>query len=220
MTDTNGATFRLLDPHGATIATGSYDALLERLPQSLPRMNAEQAIAAAAKAVAREQRLDARADSLDRREAEVQAREDAIFADSVRKFAEGVAEVARRLDSIEQKRNQAALDALPDPDFPGKDDYLPPAEMEPPADKDREQLEVMLEREHRDSLLLRHEDADGDPGQIPALPSSLKAAVGQPFEGGRLPENSMFPVKHDSYVCGRDRKAARRRMQQLQGLQA
>ena len=43
------------------------------------------------------------------------------------------------------------------------------------------------------------------------LPSVLEATVGK-FEGGRLPENTMFPVRHDSFVCVRDRKAYRRRM--------
>jgi hypothetical protein len=71
-------------------------------------------------------------------------------------------------------------------------------------------------------LELRHgEPDDGDPGQIPATSAAMEAIMGKPFEGNELPENTAFPIKHDSglgLLGQRARKAARERMQQLQGL--
>jgi hypothetical protein len=62
--------------------------LMERIPQSVPRMRAEEAIQAAAKAIQREADDKVRADALDQREAKIKAREDAIFADQVRSFCD------------------------------------------------------------------------------------------------------------------------------------
>jgi hypothetical protein len=142
-------TFRLLDPHGATIATGSFDALLERLPDSLPRMRAEEAIQAAARAVAREAGLDARADAAAQREAKLVAREDAIAAaDRVRRMTDSVLKLQHRLDEFEQRR-RVALAALPDEDEHA--DNLE-AVLPPPEDEDREQLESALKRGSRSGV--------------------------------------------------------------------
>jgi hypothetical protein len=210
------AHFRLTDPQGNIIARGPLDMLMERIPQSVARMRAEEAIQAAARAIQREADDKVRADALDRREAEIKAREDAILADQVRGFCDSVAAIGRRLDAFAQKRQDEELKKLPEPDFPTKDDYLPPAVLEPSADKDREQLmEVEGAISKDDELQIRHAEPDQDPGAIPATSVSLSAIMGKPFEGGRLPEGTPFPVKHDSgFVCKRDFKAWKRQQRQ------
>jgi hypothetical protein len=203
--------FTLRSPLGEIIATGPLSMLMERIPQSVPRMRAEEAIAAAAKAVAREQRLEARADSLDQREAEVKAREDAILADGIKRFVDGVSALAARMDAYEQKAHQRALDRLPDPDNP-QDDLE--AVLEAPGPKQREQERELAEAEEAiekgDALELRHAESGGAPGQV--LPSSPLAT--EPYEGNELPENTMFPIRHDSLglLGQRGRKVARKRM--------
>ena len=138
-------TFRLLDPHGATITAGSFDALLERLPDSLPRKRAEEAIQAAARAVAREAGLGARAHAA----AQLVAREDAIAAaDRVRRMTDSVLKLQHRLDEFEQRR-RVALAALPDEDEHA--DNLE-AVLPPPEDEDREQLESALKRGSRSGV--------------------------------------------------------------------
>jgi hypothetical protein len=217
--------FRLTAPDGSIIARGSLSALMERVNQSVPRMSAEQAIAAAAKAIHREADDKVRADALQERELAVKAREDAIFADNVRKFVDGVAEVARRLVSLEQKRNQAILDNLPDPDACA--DFLPQAPIEPSADKDREMLEAQEAIEKNDGELeLRHHTDQGDlPAELlkgaPAQSGNYPTLENQPYEG-QVPQMPFVSLnKADSgYVCRRDAKAARKRLRQLQGLQA
>jgi hypothetical protein len=101
--------FRLTDPQGNIIARGPLDMLMERIPQSVPRMRAEEAIAAAAKAVAREQRLEARADSLDERERAIEAREQKADAAALRSFCDSVTAVGRRLDALVEAREQERL---------------------------------------------------------------------------------------------------------------
>jgi hypothetical protein len=56
--------FRLTAPDGSIIARGPLDMLMERIPQSVPRMRAEEAIQAAARAIQRERDDAARADAL------------------------------------------------------------------------------------------------------------------------------------------------------------
>ena len=199
--------YKLIAADGTVILKGGFSQLMEVIPQSVARLDAEQAILAAKAARAPEDRLDARADSLDQREAKVRAREDALRADDLRRFVNGVSALTARMEALEAERNQRALDALPDPDNP-QDDLE--AVLEPSADRHREMLEAQEAIEKDEALELRHEEPDdGDPAQ--ALPSALEPTVGR-FEGNRLPEGTVFPVKSDGFVCGRDRKAARRRM--------
>jgi hypothetical protein len=193
--------FRLTAPDGSIIARGSMSALLERVNQSVPRMNAEAAIVAAAKAMARERWLDARADSLDARERRLDAREDAARAADLQRFVDGVQALSARMDSLEAERDRRALDSLPDPDDACAADFLPSAPLEPSADRDREMIEAQeaIEKERDDTLKLRHEEPDdGDPGQIPATPAALSAIMGKPFEGWEMsnkPTHSMVCLK-------------------------
>jgi hypothetical protein len=205
--------FTLRSPDGEIIARGPMWCLLERLPQSVPRMNAEQAIAAAARAIQRERDDAARADALDQREAEIKAREDAARANDIRRFVDEVHALTARMDALEAELNQRALDALPDPDSCATD-YLAPAMLEAPAEEDRKQERELMEAEEAvgDELQLHHAEPDQDPGAIPAVPSTLSAIMGEPFEGNELPENTVFPVKSDGFICRRDRKAYRKRM--------
>jgi hypothetical protein len=208
--------FRLTAPDGSIIARGSLSALMERVNQSVPRMNAEQAIAAAAKAIQRERDDKVRADSLDRREAEIKAREDAARAADLRRFVDGVSALTARMDALEQERNQRTLDALPDPDSPQADDLE--AVLEAPGPKHREREQELAEAEEAigskdDELELKHAEPDDQDLGVPA--ASLSPIMGKPFEGNELPEGTPFPVKHDSFglLGQRARKLARRRMQ-------
>jgi hypothetical protein len=202
--------YQLIRADGTVILKGGFSRLMEAIPQSVARLDAEQAILAAKVAKAREDRLQARSDSLDAREDAVAAREQQAFSDQIRAFADSVMEIGRRLDALERARNEAELARLPDPDSPTKDDYLPPAVLKAPNEEDRELPEA--EEVLGDELQMRHAEPDQDPGQIPATPASVPAIMGERFEGGRLPEGTSFPLKSDGFVCARDRKAYRRRM--------
>jgi hypothetical protein len=208
---------------GLVIANGSASAVFRHVKdsainrQEAAAMTAEAAIAEA-NAKARLREIEARADALDQREAEIEAREQKAFSDQIRAFADGVTEIGRRLDALERARNEAELARLPDPDA-CLTDNLPPASLEPSANKDREMLQAMEAKDGERELpqsedVLEKDDAlelpdDGDPGQ--ALPSS--PILTEPFLGNELPEGTVFPVKSDGFVCARDRKAARKRMQ-------
>jgi hypothetical protein len=181
---------------------------------------AEGAIRAAA--LAANSSIQVKADALaeERREFEQEKADWKRKADAaaLKAFCDSVSAVASRMDALERARQDEELRKLPDPD--AACDFLPPAVLEAPGPKHREQereLEGAEEAIAEDGLELRHEDMDGDLG-IPAVPSSLSAIMGEPFAGGRLPENTVFPVKSDGFVCARDRRAHRRRMRQLQGL--
>jgi hypothetical protein len=194
---------------GEEILHGSFSELMTMIPGSTPRLTAEQAIARANIMRAREQLLAIRVDAIEQREHMVTEREQKALADGIRKFVDKVAEVGRRLDSLEEQRNRAALAALPDPD--ACNDFLPQAPIEPSAEEDRKQLmEVEEAISEDDTLELKHGSDDLDLG-IPA--ASLSPIMGKRFEGNELPEGTQFPVKHDSsHVCRRDAKAARKRM--------
>jgi hypothetical protein len=201
---------------GVVIANGSASAVFRhvkdsRINRDAATLTAEAAIAEA-NAKARLREVEARADALDARENAIATREKKAFSDQIRAFANSVSALASRFDAFVQVHQDAELAKLPDPDNPRQADDLE-APIEPSAPRHQERLEAMEavdtgERELAeaedvldDELQLRHEEpADGDPGQV--LPSTLEPTVGR-FEGGRLPENTMFPV-NDGY--GRIRK--------------
>jgi hypothetical protein len=116
---TDPQTFKLLDPAGEVIMTGSLDALMERLPDTPARDAAlETAIRVAAEAVEAEERAD-------------EAR-----ACAARSIADTITRLTERLDAEEQRREEQQrqdeeeaqlreqeeiehmLDELPDPDDP------------------------------------------------------------------------------------------------------
>jgi hypothetical protein len=211
--------YQLIRADGTVILKGSFSQLMEVIPQSTARLDAEAAILAAKVAKAREDKLQARADSLRAREDAVTARERQADAAALRGFVDSVSALAARMDAFEEKRHQEALDALPDPDFPGKNDYLPQSPIEPSAEEDRKQ-EAELEGaeeaiEKDDALELKHaEPADQDLG-VPA--ASLSPIMGKPILGNELPSNTAFPVKSDGFICARDRKAHRKLMRTNNG---
>jgi hypothetical protein len=103
--------YQLVRSDGTVILKGGFSQLMEAIPQSTARLDAEQAIAAAKVAKAREQRLDAKADSLAKRESEVQARERQADAAAMKAFCDGVSAVGKRLDALEEAERQERLAA-------------------------------------------------------------------------------------------------------------
>jgi hypothetical protein len=185
------------------IVVGGLDDVMSYLPQTVAREKRERDVdnltLQALKTVAD---ANLRADAVIAHEREVKAREDAaraIVSDGIRRFADSVIKLKHRLDALEAERNQRALDALPDPDACPADN-LPPASLPPSADRGREQLAAMEapkdgDKEQLDTVL---GDNDQDPGVVPAMPSAFEAIANKPFEGGRLPEGTMFPVRPDT----------------------
>jgi hypothetical protein len=102
----NDGHFRLTDPQGNIIARGPLDMLMERIPQSVPRMRAEEAIQAAAKAVQRERDDAIRADALDQREAEIKAPAPAVCdsAEAVSDYRREQAVRAKKLLPLSETR--------------------------------------------------------------------------------------------------------------------
>jgi hypothetical protein len=195
--------FRFIDHNGVEIASGPLSLIDEALRA---RSTAEGAIAAAARAAGQMARIEARADSLDLKEHELEQREDAaraIMSDGIRRFANDVLKLSHRFDEFEQRQIQAKLDALPDPDRPADDGDLEVklAKTEP-DDGDFEVKEAKTEVE---TVL-------GDQGD---LPNKLTPLGSYPTLGREPPQVSQPTAVSlnaaDSWVCARDRKAARKR---------
>jgi hypothetical protein len=203
--------------NGVEIATGPLSLLDEAVRA---RSTAEGAIAAAARAAGQMARIQARSDALDLKERDLEQREDAcrvMQADAVRRFADSVLELKHRFDRFEQRRIADALRDLPDTDHPeglskaAQDDLEAICEAPGPRHRERERELAEAEDVIGDELQLHHgEPDDGDPAAVPATTKALEALMGEPFEGGRLPEGTVFPVKHDSLglLGQRARKAA------------
>jgi hypothetical protein len=210
--------FTLRSPDGEIIAKGPLSMLMERIPQSVPRLNAEQAIQAAAKAVAREQRLDARADSLDQREAEVQAPEDAIFADQVRSFCDSVLAVGRRLDALEEVRRQERLaDEIAAADAALKALQADEGDLEPkesPNEHHAEEIEVRGGSTSAEEAISTSDQFAA--GGSPSLPQRATEPYRLVEPMGALPSKSDAADVTDlatfgrTFLCARDRRAARR----------
>jgi hypothetical protein len=151
--------FKLFGPDGRLIANGSMSALTERVLDSKSRAEAEQLVRDAALA---EEKI-----------AEQQEQEEALRERQVAAFCADVDRVAKRLDQLEQQREEAQaradeeeaerirkeMDSWPDPDDPAL--YGPGGEL--------------------------HAVAPSDPGTADqgALPASLRK--GAPPESGNYP---------------------------------
>jgi hypothetical protein len=125
MTDTQ--TFKLYGPTGEVIMTGSMSAIMERLPDTHARNDAEHSmLETAIKAVEAEERAD------EARGVAAQYLSDGItrLADRLDSFEKARSLAAKRAEAEQQKRDrqrvQSYIDGLPDPDEP---------EQEPKADE-------------------------------------------------------------------------------------
>jgi hypothetical protein len=184
MTDSNHQPqFKYRNPAtGEIIARGPLSLLGESLRA---HATAEGAIKAAALAAGVITRNTARADALDQRERDLDAREDAahaIIANEVARLQDAALKLVHRMDSYERALVRKEIDAAPDPESPEADNLE--AALPVPEHRDREELSAILAR-NRD-----------DEAQEPA-------GVGVTLTPSQ-------PVANDGFVCGRDRKAARR----------
>jgi hypothetical protein len=166
MTEPDDQRFKFIDPQGRVIGSGPLDELLAHLPSSRERKDAEQLIRDAAVAAGKVAEIDRRADAVAAQERQVAARERALREDAVRTFCDSVDSLARRLDQLEQRRIEAELAALPDPDSPGplRHDHGELEPLEPSHPADREVLEAQ-----------READTDAGPADLPnelQLPSA------------------------------------------------
>jgi hypothetical protein len=180
---------------GEVIAVGPLSFLESELHA---RKSAEGAIRAAALAASRLAADTARADALDARQRDLEAREDAavrFVADALDRLQRDALKLVHRVDEFERRRVRAEIDSLPDPEAAGVGDLQ--TILPPPEDEDREHLESMLSKERGDA------DAEEPAGELPApmlmeVPAQIGAVLKPPEE------------RADSFVCRRDRKAARR----------
>ena len=155
MTDTQ--TFKLYGPTGEVIMTGSMSAIMERLPDTHARNDAEHSmLETAIKAVEAEKRAD------EARSVAAQYLSDGItrLVDRLDSFEKQRALSMKRQEAEQQRRDRqrirSYIDASPDPDEPGR---------EPKADEGGE-----LEIKHATPSpgeVPGHDDAEGD------LPTSL-----------------------------------------------
>jgi hypothetical protein len=210
--------FRLTDPHGNIIARGSLSALLERVNQSVPRMNAEQAIAAAARAIQRERDDAARADALDQRERDIEERERQAFADRISRFADGVKAVARRMDALEQRQADATLAE----EIKQADEALRALRDEGDLDgikvapnlRDAEKIEAYGGNSEAEGAIEKGDQlpSGGSPSVPERAPEPHRPPLGNP---GGLPRSlamSDEALYGRSFVRNADRKAWRRQM--------
>jgi hypothetical protein len=141
----------------------------------------------------------------------------AIQADGIRRFVDSVLELKHRFDKFEQEQIADALADLPDPDNPGNPrDDLDPSPL-PAPHYDNQLSEVVLGRERDDQvqeverLLPPGEFAAPSP---PDDPVSGKVQSVSPAPAISL--NADSAVTHDDgHICGRDRRAARKRQRLL-----
>jgi hypothetical protein len=211
----NDGQFTLRNPSGEIIARGSMSALLERVNQSKPRMNAEAAIQAAAKAVQRERDDKVRADALDRRETEIEARERQADAAAMRSFCDGVAAIGKRLDALEEVRGQerlageiaaadAALRALGQGDDGDLESKLPRAE----------EIELHGGASEAGTAINKSEPKSDDEIDIgvPSLPQQRTEPYRFVEPLGALPDLAKADMAEfgRTFVRNQDRRAARR----------
>jgi hypothetical protein len=218
--------FRFVGPDGAEIANGPLSLLDEALRA---RSTAEGAIQAAARAAGQMARIQARSDALDQKQHDLEVREEAckaIEADAVRRFADEVTKLRHRFDAIEQRQLQAKLDALPDPDRPADDGDLEikRAKTGPEADPRDINLEPEPAKAEAETVIGRERD-DQSPEEVSRLlPPGNYGGLVDPVDdpqgkGQSTPQPTVISlnaadsvaIHDDGYICGRDRKAARKR---------
>jgi hypothetical protein len=188
--------FTLTRGDGLEVFQGQFKDAMKHVPQSIAALDAETAIRLAAETSERERDLEARADTLQAREDAVTARERALAVDAVLKFSDGVAALERRLDAYEARQEQqriadeiAAADrALEMLQSDHGDLEIKPA----PAIKEKEREELAAET---------NADEEGGSPSLPEPPRRI-----------HVPAMDLPPaLAHaDGYVCGRDRRAARK----------
>jgi hypothetical protein len=208
--------FTLRSPDGAIIAKGPFSMLMERIPQSVPRMRADEAIAAAARAVQRERDDAIRSDALDQRERDLKSREDALLTEQARKLADGIRRIQERMDALEASRRQedlaseiaaadAALKALGDD---GDLQALKPS----PSEAHAEEIEARGGASTAEEAI-----DDQDPAVSPSMPEPDPEPHLPPLSSpGGLPKS--LAMSDDAAKYGRtfvraaDRKAWRKQM--------
>jgi hypothetical protein len=213
-------------PEQALVVGGLSD-VMSYLPQTVAREERErQLVEGEARLAHRADSVRLRAEQVIERERELKQREDAcrdIAADVIRRFCDGVLELQHRMDRLEQRKIADALAQVPDADHPegrspaeqqADNNEVPSAPLEPPHG-DEQEAELAIERERNDQ----------NPGD---LPEQLQAGApappgtyftpdpGQPREGSepRIPAAVSLNAADDAapaFVCGRDRRAARKR---------
>jgi hypothetical protein len=186
---------------------------MERVNGSVPRMNAEQAIAAAAKAIQREADDKVRADALDQREAKITARERQADAAAMKAFCDGVAAIGKRLDVLEEVRNQErlaeeirqadeALKALQD------DGDLEVKEA--PSKLHAEEIETMGGASSAETAIGKDDQMTSSGS--PSLPQRELEPYRLAEPMGALPKSNAADILEfgRTFISGRDRKAARK----------
>jgi hypothetical protein len=212
--DTAGYRLRITraDGSGEQVLDGSFPELMTVIPDSVARQSAEGAIRAYALAKSRETMDRIRSDDLDRREATVAERERQDFTNKVRSFADAVAALEAKVDALEQRRIQAALDSAPDPDDPRSHSDNLRAPLPPSEPAHEERLAAMsAERPPPDAedALDRGDDQEGSPS-LPAASPRILAPQAGPSD---LPEAlADSVVTRHGFTCRRDYKAWKRQM--------
>jgi hypothetical protein len=203
------AQFKYVAPDGTVIATGPLDLLNRQLEA---HRTAEGAIQAAA--LAANTRIQSRADALDRREAAITAREQKAAAAAMKAFCDGVAAISRRLDALEEAKEQQrlaeeirqadeALKALQD-----EGDLEP---KQSPNQRDAEEIEAQGGATEAETAIGKSDDQMTSGGS-PSLPQRAPEPYRLVEPTGALPKSDGADLATfgRTFLCSRDRKAARR----------
>jgi hypothetical protein len=204
-------TYRLVRDDDVEILRGSFGKLMEVIPDSVPRMDAESAIKNWHAAQDREQRLQARSDALEERERELKAREDAAYADGLVKLTRGLSDIARRMDEFERRRDAERLER----EIADADEALAALQSDgiPAVAEAPELIHAEETRGRNAEEAIEKDDTDDIDAGVPSLvdpPSSYSAAPSLPL--GALNDAADLRDFGRVFLRRKDRRAYMRAM--------
>jgi hypothetical protein len=207
---------------GVEVLHGQFSELMTMIPGSTARMDAEQAITLARMTEARNKLTEIRNDDLDKRETELKAQENAMLVDMARRLSDGVEAISRRLDALAERRAQEATEA----EIRAADQALAVLRAGDDGDLESPKSAPEIEDKERAAALSAEEaiakSKDDDQGEFgdPTLPASdPRIFPSEPSAPGGLPRSL---ATDDSlrygrtFICARDRRAARKQLRQSQ----